>query len=159
MLNSVNHGKPPLTQAEAEAEAYYSTHTRTVPKHIGSSTPPPKEGVGVSKIVETKENFEVDTRLRFLKSWIEPFFKRPPARITDAEELRLMAEVARRPDLKEEIQLIEGLFRCLDDKSKFPRSVIRLLQGWQQKVDEARRCKTPAAFAEDRELREAQKPI
>lgn len=120
----------------------------------GTPTPNPDRGVGVngSEIPTPKptpkpsqaQQFTIDQRIPDLQAKLGAMFNRPAGHVvTDAEELHLIAEIVRRPNYKSELESIKRLRSALPDRSKFPRSVVKLLQNWQRKLDEALSYQTP----------------
>lgn len=130
---SVQSGSPPVrTQREPEGNSLSSS---SVFKEEKKEPPNPHD--------EKNGIVEVESLL----SELGKLFNKPPGeRNTDPEIYDAAMLIRERGDrLKEELKLIVNFRRCMNTKDAkfFPRSRLRLLQKWQDILDEARGASAP----------------
>ena len=118
------------------------THT-PVPVPAGDIPPPDPEGVCVNLPLQAqKRKFELDTRFTWLEGELCRFYKRPVETVGMGEEQTLVAEVARRPDVKSELAELKAARREIGEKY-FPQSLGRLCRDWDATLDRARNHAAP----------------
>jgi len=131
--------KSDVNQMRSESESESESESAT-------PVPPPleKPSPNGTNVGVDRTKFAEDNRIGMLRDWLEGMFKCPGTGcVADYEEMRLLSEVAKRPDLKHEMTSIERLRASLPDKTKFSRSIWSLLSNWQRKLDEAATYQKP----------------
>lgn len=148
-VNSVNPGKPPLAQAEAEAEA---VHTRTGHRYAVPAVKPeasvcfeacassdPKD---LARELAAQKRPDNGFSVFDLKSHLAMLYGRNPQAPWAYEEERLAVEVSKRPECQKELAEITQFRSGLAEKRFFPNKLLRLLEDWTGTLDRARNGKS-----------------
>ena len=135
--------QPPTIAGKCQQMTAYPPTPTPTPTPTPSPTPSPQPAsVRVSDSIEAKkQDFERTAAFEQLQAVLCELYKRP-IRIfgVSSEEYHLLAELSRRPTVKQEWNEIKGFNARMPAKDRryFPQTAVRLLQNWDQTLDRAR---------------------
>jgi len=124
------------------------SHTPTPPEvrvcAVEVQKPEPKPE---NPIIAQKRQFQIDSRVTFLWDELCSFYRRPKTSRRDYAEESMLAEIATRPGVTEELNTIKAYRAKLPDGERkfFPQSLTRLIERWQDVLDRARSYQRPQA--------------
>lgn len=129
----------PTPSAYAYASASSSKGIRKSTRNLKGDEPPPANTVDQSEKVRM---FQIDQRFKWLEAELCAFYHRPRSQVGVGEEQVLVAEVARRMDVKTEWSTIKA-YRGQIEARYFPQSLASLCRDWEKTLDRARNHETP----------------
>jgi hypothetical protein len=100
-----------------------------------------------------KADSQVDARFKWLEAELCRMYKRPRPTVGRGEEEHLVAEIARRPDVRAELAELKSA-RAEIGERYFPQSLSALCRDWDKTLDRARNHAPPPKSYKEKSMTE-----